>query len=128
MTEDTFFNIEDETRGILRDLAAGMTARVYPGDQAMISIVTMAPNSAGRIHSHPQEQWGLCVKGGGVRVQDGVEHPVSAGDFWRSPGNVEHGFRAGPEGCVIYDVFAPPRDDYRKPGGGFGDASDAGQA
>ena len=30
-------------------------------------------------------------------------------------------FRAGPEGAVVYDVFAPPRDDYTKPGVGFGE-------
>ena len=128
MAEDTFFNIEDRSRGIPRDLAEGMTARVYPGDQAMISIVTIDPNRAGRIHSHPEEQWGLCIRGSGVRVQDGVEHPVEAGDFWRSPGGVEHGSRAGPEGAVIYDVFAPPRDDYRTAGGGFGAAADKGEA
>lgn len=125
---DNFFNIDDREHGVVRELAEGMTARVFAGDQAMISVVTIAPNRAGRIHSHPQEQWGLCLRGSGVRVQDGVEHEVKAGDFWRSPGGVAHGFRAGPEGAVIYDVFAPPRDDYRTAGGGFGAAEDEGQA
>jgi quercetin dioxygenase-like cupin family protein len=69
--------------------------------------------------THPQEQWGLCVRGSGLRRQGGEEIHVSAGDFWRTPGGVEHGFTAGPDGAVIYDVFAPPREEYKKAGAGF---------
>ena len=55
-----------------------------------------------------------------MRTQDGIDHPVKAGDFWRTPGGVSHTFRAGPDGAVVFDVFAPPREEYRKPGQGFG--------
>ena len=48
------------------------------------------------------------------------EIEVGKGDFWRTPGNVEHTFRAGPEGALILDIFSPPRAEYRKPGSGFG--------
>ena len=89
------------------------------GDEAMISIVRIEPGKSGNIHSHPQEQWGFCVRGSGVRTQDGVQTAVSAGDFWRTPGNVEHGFSAGPDGAVIFDVFAPPRAEYTRAGSGF---------
>lgn len=115
-----FFNVDDHEQGIFRQLAEGMETRVFPGDQAMISIVQIGPNRCGRLHSHPEEQWGFCFRGGGFRTQDGIETPVSTGDFWRTPGGVEHSFRAGPEGATVYDVFAPPRADYTKPGEGFG--------
>src|SRR5210317_1465862 len=94
---DNFFNLDALDQGIARELAEGMTTRVFPGKEAMISIVRIDPGKAGNIHSHPQEQWGFCVRGSGIRSQGGVETAVAAGDFWRTPGNVEHGFRAGPD-------------------------------
>ena len=45
---------------------------------------------------------------------------MKAGDFWRTPGGVVHGLRAGPEGCRVLDIFAPPREAYRTAGSGFG--------
>ena len=116
---ENFFNLDAMEQGINRELADGMTTRVFPGDDAMISIVRIDANRSGKIHAHPQEQWGFCVRGSGTRIQAGEETPVSAGDFWRTPGNVEHGFSAGPEGALIYDVFAPPREEYTKVGAGF---------
>jgi len=125
MPDETFFNLHDLSQGIHRVLSEGLETRVFPGDQSMLSVVRAGPNKAGSVHSHPQEQWGVMLEGSGVRTQDGVEYPVEAGDFWRTPGGVEHGFTAGPEGAVILDVFAPPRDEYRKAGAGFGDKGSA---
>ena len=119
MSEQHFFNLNDLGQGIVRDLADGVKTRIFPGENVMISVVRITPNRAGEIHHHPQEQWGVLLEGSGVRVQDGVEHPVKAGDFWQTPGNVPHGFVAGPEGAVILDIFSPPREEYRKTGSGF---------
>jgi quercetin dioxygenase-like cupin family protein len=119
--DSTFFNLHDMSQGIQRVLADGMETRIFPGEQAMLSVVRAAPNSTGSTHSHPQEQWGVMLEGSGVRTQGGVEYPVKAGDFWRTPGGIEHTFTAGPEGAVVLDVFAPPRDEYRTAGAGFGD-------
>lgn len=116
---DTFFNFGDLSKGIARSLAQGIETRVFPGDQAMLSVVSFEPNSSGSIHAHPEEQWGVLLEGSGTRIQDGVEVLVGAGDFWRTPGNVEHGFRAGPDGAKVLDVFAPPRDAYLTAGSGF---------
>jgi len=120
MTESCFFNLHDLSQGIRRQLAEGMETRIFLGEQAMLSVVTMAPNSVGSKHDHPEEQWGVLLEGSGVRTQNGVEHPVGKGDFWRTPGGVAHTFRAGPEGATVLDVFAPPRAEYRKAGSGFG--------
>lgn len=75
------------------------------------------------MHSHPEEQWGVLLEGSAVRIQGGEEIPVQQGDFWRTPGGVPHTMRAGPEGCRVLDIFAPPRDAYRKAGKGFASAS-----
>lgn len=120
MTDQLFFNLGDLSQGIQRTLADGLDTRIFPGDHAMLSIVRAAPNKAGSVHAHPEEQWGVLLEGSGVRVQGGIEHPVSKGDFWRTPGGVEHTFIAGPEGAVILDIFSPPRDEYRVAGSGFG--------
>lgn len=118
---ENFFNLDARDQGLERQLAEGMSTRIFSGSDAMISVVRIEPGRAGERHSHPQEQWGLCVRGSGLRWQDGEEIEVRAGDFWRTPGGVEHGFTAGPDGALIYDVFAPPRDEYKTAGRGFGD-------
>ena len=61
-----------------------------------------------------------ALEGELVRIQGGEEVAMKAGDFWRTPGGVEHAVRTGDAGAVVLDVFAPPRDEYRKPGEGFG--------
>lgn len=115
-----FHNLDQPDDGLERELAAGVTTRIFAGEQAMLSVVTMAPNAQGTLHHHPEEQWGVLLAGSGVRVQGGEEVAVRQGDFWRTPGNVPHTLRAGPEGCRVIDIFSPPRAEYRKPGKGFG--------
>ncbi len=117
-----FHNLDDMTEGILRDLAPGLTARIFAGEQAMLSIVDVEPHAEGTLHHHPEEQWGVLLEGTATRNQGGVDIDVKKGDFWRTPDNVPHSLRAGPEGCRVLDIFSPPRGDYKKPDSGFGDA------
>jgi quercetin dioxygenase-like cupin family protein len=114
------FNLNDETQGIPRTLAEGITTRIFPGQHVMLSVVDVAPHSAGTPHSHPEEQWGVLLKGECVRVQGGEEIAMKAGDFWCTPGGVMHTVRTGAAGATILDIFSPPREEYRKAGSGFG--------
>ena len=118
--ETNFFNIDDMSQGIVRTLTDGITTRIFPGEKSMVSIVRIEPNAVGAIHSHPQEQWGLILEGSAVRIQDGEEIKVKKGDFWVSPSGIKHGVIGGPDGAVILDVFSPPREEYTRPGSGFG--------
>ena len=59
------------------------------------------------------------LEGSAVRIQD-VKKLKSKRRFWVSPGGVEHGVIGGPDGAVILDVFSPPREEYTRPGSGFG--------
>ena len=111
------------TGGIVRQLAAGITARIFPGVNAMLSVVTLEPHAVSPVHAHPNEQWGVCLEGEWIRIQDGVEHHVRAGDFWQTPPNVPHGGRTLDARCVVLDIFAPPREEYRQPGQGLGAAT-----
>ena len=118
--DTNFFNIDNMSQGIARTLTDGITTRIFSGEKAMISVVRIEPNATGAIHSHPQEQWGLMIEGSAIRIQDDEKIPVKKGDFWVSPGGIEHGVIGGPDGAVILDVFSPPRDEYTRPGSGFG--------
>ena len=120
MTARNFFNIDDPTGGIARNLAPGISTTVFPGDQAMVSVVRLEANAQGVLHHHPEEQWGYCVSGSGIRYQGDEVIEVSVGDFWRTPGDLPHTIKAGENGMVVLDVFAPPRQEYAKPGDGFG--------
>lgn len=120
MSNKNFFSLDNLEQGIKRALSDGVEAHVFPGEQAMISVVKIAPNHRGKLHAHPEEQWGVLLEGGGTRIQGGEEIPVKAGDFWCTPGEMPHTFQAGPDGATVIDVFAPPREEYRKAGSGFG--------
>ena len=85
----------------------------------MVSVVSIEPNSTGKIHSHPQEQWSLLIEGSALRIQNEEKIPVTKGDFWWTPGGIRHGIVGGPDGAIIFDIFAPQRDEYKKPGSGF---------
>ena len=45
-------------------------------------------------------------------------------DGWQ--GGLPFAYHVGPEGAVVYDVFAPIRQEYLTPGSGFGAAKDEG--
>lgn len=121
MSDAWFHNLREG--GIPRELAPGIRARVFPGTHVTLSVVAIEPWSESPVHAHPNEQWGVCLEGEWIRIQDGVEHPVKAGDFWETPPNVPHGGRAAGSRCLVLDIFAPPRDDYRRPGSGYGAAA-----
>lgn len=120
MSRRNFFNLHDASQGIARKLGEGIATRIFAGENVMVSVARLEPHAAGALHSHPEEQWGFLLEGDCVRIQDGEEVPVTAGDFWHTPGGVEHGIRAGAEGATVVDIFSPPRHEYRKPGEGFG--------
>ncbi len=46
MSSKNFFNINNSEGGIARKLAPGITTTVFPGDQAMISVVRLEPEGA----------------------------------------------------------------------------------
>lgn len=117
---EEFHNLDHPEDGLFRELAPGISTRIFAGEHAMLSIVTIAPNTEGQLHQHPEEQWGVLLEGSAVRIQGGEEIPVRKGDFWRTPGGVPHTMRAGPEGAKVLDIFSPPRPEYRIPGKGFG--------
>ena len=118
--KDKFYNIDEVNTGISRILGDGISTRIFCGEQAMLSIVSIEANAKGKIHSHPEEQWGFLLEGSGIRIQGNEQIEIKKGDFWQTPGGVEHGIIGGPNGATILDIFSPPRNEYKKAGSGFG--------
>ena len=114
MRPEWAFDLHDAGQGIGRTLGPGLEARIFPGEQAMLSVVNIEAHSEGAIHSHPEEQWGILLEGECVRIQGGEEVPMKVGDFWHTPGSVEHGIRTGEVRALVLDVFSPPRREYLK--------------
>ena len=119
MTEPVRFNVHAPEGGLERELAPGIITQLFWGKQAMLSLITCAPNSSGEMHRHDEEQWAIVLDGGGVLIVGGVDHDVGPGDVVMIPGGTPHDFVAGPSGARILDVFAPPRQGYTTAGQGF---------
>lgn len=120
---DWVFRLHDDARGIPRTLAEGIHARIFAGQQVMLSVVHIEPHSRGTTHSHPEEQWGVVLEGACTRIQDGEEVEATVGDFWCTPGGIMHGIYTGESGAVVLDIFSPPREEYKQSGTGFGTAA-----
>ena len=120
---DWVFQLDGDARGIPRTLAEGIQARIFAGQQVMLSVVRIEPHSRGTTHSHPEEQWGVLLEGACTRIQNGEEVKVTAGDFWCTPGGVMHGIYTDEAAAVVLDIFSPPREEYNQAGKGFGAAA-----
>lgn len=113
------YRLDDPQGGIQRKLAEGMSTQIFGGDKAMLSVVTIEPGAMGVMHQHPEEQWGVMLDGSATRYQGSITFEITKGDFFRTPPNVPHTMKAGPDGARVLDIFAPVREDYLRPGEGF---------
>jgi quercetin dioxygenase-like cupin family protein len=90
----------------------GVAARDVHGRQATMAVVELDPDALVPEHHHLSEQLGLVI-GGTVTFRVGDEtKELGPGSTWSIPSDVPHEVRAGPDGAVVIDVFAPPRDDW----------------
>lgn len=96
------------------DLGPGFTAYPLFGENVMLNLVELAPNSVVPLHSHPHEQLGVVLRGEATMVVDGVEHVCGPMDAYAIPGGIPHEGRFGPEGATVLDIFQPVREEYRE--------------
>jgi len=64
MSDDSCFH-NLKSGGIARQLAPGVSARVFPGVHAMLSVVTLEPDAVSPVHAHPNEQWASASRASG---------------------------------------------------------------
>ena len=119
------YRLDSAEGGIERRLGEGLSTVIFPGEKAMLSVVTIEPGAMGTMHAHPEEQWGVVLEGSATRYQDDETFEIVEGDVFRTPPHARHTMRAGPQGVKVLDIFAPVRADYLQPGEGFGAATEA---
>jgi len=93
---------------------AGATMQPFDGGKLMMIWVTIEPNVDYPHHQHPHEQMGVIVEGGLELTMNGESRLLRPGDMYAIPPYLPHKARTLDEGCVVIDVFTPPREDYRR--------------
>jgi quercetin dioxygenase-like cupin family protein len=90
----------------------GITMWPAPGTNMMINFVRIEPGAEVPLHQHPHEQGGTVIEGTIFMTIDGETREMRVGDVYIAPPNIVHGATAGPDGCLVVDIFSPPREDY----------------
>ncbi len=90
----------------------GISMQAITGEKMMANWVRLEPNTEMPLHDHPHEQVGVVLEGALELTMDGDAHVVTPGVAYIVPGGVPHKGVAGPEGCLVLDIFSPPREDY----------------
>ena len=88
--------------GIPRQLAEGLSARVFPGEHLMLSVVEISPGSVSPVHSHPNEQWIYILEGTFQATVDGKDVTAKAGSVLYIPSNAVHSGKATPDADVVF--------------------------
>jgi quercetin dioxygenase-like cupin family protein len=90
-----------------------VAGRSLHGERITLSVVELDPDAVVAEHSHENEQLGIVLRGRiDFRVGD-ERRELGPGGTWRIAANTPHEATAGPDGAVVIDVFAPPREDFR---------------
>lgn len=94
------------------DPRPGVTMWPLGGEHFMINFVRIEPGAEVPLHHHLNEQGGTVIEGTIIMTIDGETRELRVGDAYIAPPNSVHGATGGPAGCLVIDVFAPPREDY----------------
>ena len=90
----------------------GIAARTVDGDEMTMAIVELDPGAVAAEHSHGNEQVGIVLSGS-MTFRIGEEtREIGPGMTYCIRADVPHTATAGPDGCVVIDIFAPPRADW----------------
>ena len=95
-------------------LVEGVMARAVEGERLSLAVVELEPNAVSPAHHHDNEQLGFVIAGSIVMRIGTEEQELNPGDTYTIPSNVPHDAVAGPDGATVVDVFAPPREDWKK--------------
>lgn len=88
-------------------------ARKVEGERLTLAVVELAPDALVPEHRHESEQIGICIEGSITFTIDGETRELGPGGTWRILSNRPHVARAGPDGAIVIDVFAPTRSDWQ---------------
>lgn len=90
----------------------GIQMNVLSGSRMMANWVRIEPGATVPDHAHSHEQIGLVLEGEIDMTIDGETRRLGPGHAYTIPGGVRHAGVGGPSGCLVLDMFSPPRADY----------------
>ena len=90
-------------------LVPGLRFQPVTTDAVMTNLVTFEPNAEAATHHHAEQQIAIMVSGELTFTVGAETRVMTPGDLVVIGPHVPHGGHAGPEGCVVIDVFTPPR-------------------
>lgn len=91
----------------------GVTVRTAWLERMMVSQVDFEPFAVVDWHSHPHEQMGVMLTGRALFLIGDEARELGPHDVYRIPSNVRHKVVAREKPVRAFDVFSPPRDEYK---------------
>ena len=95
-----------------RDAFPGVRGRYAHSEKMTAGEVTLDANIEVPAHEHPHDQVTLVISGKLEFILGDDTREMGPGDAVVIPGGVRHGVRTK-QVCVLLDVFAPVREDFR---------------
>jgi quercetin dioxygenase-like cupin family protein len=96
----------------VRQLAPGFRGRYAHSAKVTQGLIEADKGATIPDHSHPHEQWTMVLTGSLELTVSGTPHLLTPGKVLYIAPDERHSARAVTD-CTIFDVFNPPRDDYR---------------
>jgi len=94
-----------------KEVFPGVTMRTFWGEEILLAVVDMAPNTVAPRHRHTQEQAGIVLEGE-IEFRIGNETKLlKAGEIYVIPADVEHSARSGTLRARALDIFSPVPED-----------------
>ncbi len=90
----------------------GIEMRVMTGGKMMANWVRIDPGVTVPTHAHEHEQIGLVLEGEIDLTIGNETRTLRPGQAYTIPGNLPHAATGGPQGCLVLDIFSPPREEY----------------
>ena len=107
--------------GLLRELAAGVTTRIFSGEQAMLSVVTLgAACRREPCITTPRSNGACCWTAQPFGSRAARKSRSRRAISGARPAMCRIRCAPDREGARVLDIFSPPRPEYKKPGAGFG--------
>ncbi len=106
----TFYNPSERNP---KELVPGINARTFWGENMLIAVVDLDPDTHMPRHSHPHEQLGTVIQGQMELSIGNEKRLLQPGDVYVIPGGVEHEAQTFAEAVRVIDVFSPVREEYK---------------
>jgi quercetin dioxygenase-like cupin family protein len=90
----------------------GITGSVQLGTELSTALFRLEPRAVVPRHHHVSEEFGQVLSGSLELEVDSHHSALVTGDSFLIPGNVPHAAVAGPEGCLLLECYAPPRNPF----------------